>query len=51
LTTVAAVALGLEMLMASQFHAQRHERTEASLSLFLLLLLILVAYFRWSLVE
>ncbi len=49
LTTVAAIALGILMLVASQFHLRRRENTEATLSLMLLAFLIFVAYVRWPL--
>jgi uncharacterized membrane protein len=49
LTTVAAIALGILMLMAIQFHLRRRENTEATLSLMLLASLIFVAYVRWPL--
>jgi uncharacterized membrane protein len=49
LTAVAAIALGILMIMASQFHLRRRENTEATLSLVLLGFLIFVAYVRWPL--
>jgi uncharacterized membrane protein len=49
LTPVAAVAIGLLMLLAAGFHARRHERSEAALSVLLLLLAAFVAYSRWPL--
>ncbi|MGC9336061.1 MAG: DoxX family protein [Anaerolineae bacterium] len=47
LTPVAAVALGLLMLLAAAFHLRRHEGTEVGLSVILLLMLAFVAYVRW----
>ena len=49
LTPVAAIALGILMIMAIQFHLRRRENTEATLSLVLLAFLIFVAYVRWPL--
>jgi uncharacterized membrane protein len=49
LTPVAAVALGLLMVLAIQLHARRHESTNAWLGVILLVLLLLVAYVRWPL--
>ena len=49
LTAVAAIALGILMIMAIQFHLRRRENTEATLSLVLLAFLIFVAYVRWPL--
>jgi len=37
------------MLMAIQFHARRHESTEAWLGLLLLALTVFVAYVSWPL--
>ncbi|MGC9336047.1 MAG: DoxX family protein, partial [Anaerolineae bacterium] len=50
LTPVAAVALGLLMVLAAGLHLRRHEGTEVGLSVILLLLLAFVAYVRWPLV-
>lgn len=49
LTPVAAVALGLLMLVAAVFHTWRGEKDEAVLNMFLLVLLAFVAYVRWPL--
>lgn len=38
LTAVAAVALGLLMLLAARFHTRRHETSETALSVLVLLL-------------
>ncbi len=48
LTPLAAVVLGLHMLLAAAFHLPRHEDSEAGLSV-ILLLLAFVAYVRWPL--
>lgn len=49
LTPVAAIALGLLVLMAASFHAVRRESDQVFLNVLLLILLGVVAYSRWSL--
>jgi hypothetical protein len=46
---VAAIALGLLMLMAASFHAVRRESDQTLLNALLLILLAVVVYSRWSL--
>jgi len=51
LTPVAAVALGLLMLLAAGFHTRRHESSQTALSVLILLLVAFVGYSRWSLLQ